>query len=174
MRSTATYLSRARLAKFYVERQFWLAVGKTSAWPIENTPPLPSPASLKMPEIYGFWYVHKAVLASKLVTGELVTSTGNYKEFTSSHILPDLAKAKAFYVYQEALIRPADLATSLSYRAVAIVSDLTISTSFPSLLPGAFIPSSSVTSYSLEWVATTPPIARASNTNHTIQVVREF
>lgn len=180
MRSVSTYIGRAKRAKEYADQYlssplgFWVAIGKTTSWPVEDSPPLPAEYLSKMPECYGFWYVHKCELVYQAVTGSITTVDGKYEVLQDRSSIAAIAAAKSTRVYIEALINPSDLDVDIKYRSIGLCTQLTLTGVPPTLEPGAFVLASQVSSYFLDWVATFKAVSREPNTDHTIQIIREF
>lgn len=175
--NATTFQSRCRLAATYVERylanpgSIWIAIGKTTAWVDENNPPLPSLTANRVPELHGLVYVHTCKSVYTNPEGNLITPSGNFTAVNSTN--PDvLASAKANKVFFEGHLKPGLLTGS--YRVQALCTDVVFNTDLPTLLPGVFMPASSVSYYFLDWISLRTPIASDATSTQVIQLIREL
>ncbi len=182
MAEVTTIQSRCRLAADFVRRystsptKFWIAIGKTSAWPDDNSPPYPPPSVNQIPELLGFWYVHTCALIYSNSSGEVITNSGRFSIVDYQTSLSALASAKAISVFSEALVLRSDVIPGTSYRIRALCSDVSF---FPTLAPanltvGTFVPPTSVSSYFVERLSVTKPVIFSGTSDHVIQMIRQF
>ena len=177
--SASTLTARCRDAARYVSNYnsipygYWLALGKTSSWPDEDNPPLPSISMNRLSEVYGFWWIHTCLNIYPDVNGIIETPEGNFSYITSSDEFI-LASAKANRVYLETQINPQDLPLGFNFRMRGICTNLDMINPPSNLIPGTFVLFADVRSYFLDWVSTHPPVTKTINITSIGQMIREF
>lgn len=179
--SATTLQSRCQSAADYVRRYresiygYWIVIGKTTPWLSEDNPPLPSISVNRLPEAYGFWYVHSCTSVYSDSEGLIVTPKESYTQVLETEA-SFLASAKANKVYLESKINVADLPTNFSYRMHGLCTEMEFFSppTVSSLAPGLFVPLNNVSSYLLDWVSVHTPVIADQTNAHILQLVREF
>jgi hypothetical protein len=181
MAEVTTIQARCRTASDFVKRYYssptgyWVAIGKTSAWPDDNSPPYPPPSVNQIPEILGFWYVHTCALVYPDASGLIYTASGRFTSIDYQSSYNSLVSAKANTVFLETVIRSTNITPGSSYRIRALCSDLNIvGINLPNLGPGVFVAPANVTSYFVERISVHSPVTFTGNSDHVIQMIREY
>ena len=175
-KGATTLIEKVRLAKSYVDSYkanngYWIALGKNSPWPDEARPPLPSISLSKIPTAFLFVYVHTCLTVYDDDDG--IISTRNRKfSYIEADDLKTLATAKANKVYFEAIIPKNTVASS--YRIMALCSGLTSTEPLTNLGAGFMLSNDQVIDYYTSWVEMTSPVVISTQSNHVIQIIREF
>lgn len=137
----ATYNSHVDVAVYYTDKKnsTYFAIGRTTEWSDESTPPQPNDKVTKLEEVIGYKKATKVSLCRPLATGESTDyDTVSYGNRTWVMIPKEKAKEEgAKWVYLETDIVGEELPLG-TYRQVGVHSDLQPNTSIskPNLLPG--------------------------------------
>lgn len=180
MLSTSTSLDRASRALDYARlfiaglEYFWVAIGKTSPWQYEESPPRPSPLLSYIPEIVGFFPVERCELVYPVKDGPIVTTAGQFNAIANwpESSPAELAASYATNVYLETTIAADDRNVGTSYRMVGLCRNIVPVNNH--LLSKSSLTAGQVRSYSLDWISSFPPTFLTLSGKSTVQIVRQF
>lgn len=134
----STYNARIDIARYYANKATttYFAIGKSSAWSDEMTPPTPSAKTTKLDEVIGYKKATRVSLCRPLVQGESTSYEQVTYGDTTWVLVPD---SKAFsegakWVYFETDINGDELPLGF-YRQVGVHTNLVPSVSKSNLLP---------------------------------------
>lgn len=131
----ATLNSHVEIAKYFASKDFYLVIGKTSAWSDEQSPPQPKENTTTLEEVVGYKKCKKVALvrpATPSDSSKPKISYGNkeWVEVSSENAIKEGAK----YVYLLAEVVGEELPLG-TYRQVGFTTDLQSSSGKQNLRP---------------------------------------
>jgi len=179
MHAAVPYTPRCTLAKAYAQEwatnpsSFGLAIGATEPWENDMFPPVPSPSLLRVPSLFSVSYIQSCDIVYSNPEGSLITAVGNFSSLPISSSVATLASAKANSVLLQATLSLAALPPE--FRVLAVLRDLALDGGATLLsLSNRYVPNIAVVDYSLDYIATSSPLASAELATYTMQILRTF
>ena len=168
--AVSTYMGRSNRAKLlYESADFWMGIGRTTAWSTELAPPSPSVAATTLEEAIVYVKAEIVSLAKTINANPDVTVRGQgYK-----YVLPADAIAEfARFIYIRARFDPSEDQPYATFRQIAIFSNLEPTQAHASDLWLA--PANVLDVGVMEYVENNGPTVMNLNRQEVIQVIIEF
>lgn len=173
MSVVATYASSINIAKHYIGKQLWVALGgSTITWADDNNPPKPSPTINKFSDLRGMLYVDIKRTVIKNIAGSIKTQNNSYIYIDSSLSVDSLISSEGYYLYVEATLPNDSVLEGEAFRLIGLAENL-VTSNTDSRNKGLFIPSKDITNYDLVLVDTIPALTITAS-SHKFQFVRRF
>lgn len=168
--AVSTYKGRANRAKLlYEDSTFWMAVGRTTAWPTELAPPSPSVSSIEVEEAIVYVKAEVVSLCKTISSNPDVTVRGQgYK-----YVLPvDAVEEFARFIYIRARFDPSNGQPYDTFRQIGVFSNLEPTQAHANDLWLA--PANVLDEGILEYIENNAPTVMNLNRQEVIQVIIEF
>lgn len=117
-----SYRARARRALLHKQNStYWVAIGRTTPWPNEDSPPLPSPGTNDIEEAIVFVRPQLVSLAKAVLADGDVEIDGQQFAFVADE---DAVAEAGRFLYIKAVFNPADGIPTANFRQRAVFTEL--------------------------------------------------
>lgn len=173
MPSVSTKSSAINLAKYYLNKDLWLAFGGSSlVWSNDSLPPYPSENTNNFSDLRGLLYLDIKRLVFRDEQGGIVTQDSRYSYASSTEPIQTLIDLNAFYLYLEATLPTNSVLVGETFRLLGIAEDVSLSVSV-NLSKSTFVDSGNVVAYNLNWINTVSSFT-VSNSEQKFQFIRRW
>lgn len=119
---TTTYTGRARRALLHKQHStYWVAIGRTTDWPEENSPPEAAPGATDIEEAIVFVRPQLVSLAKAVLSDGDVDIDGQQFRFVADE---DAVAEAGRFLYIKAVFNPADGIPTANFRQRAVFTEL--------------------------------------------------
>jgi len=174
MNIVSTHGFSINLAKSYLNKELWIALGGGSlTWADNTNPPLPSMSINKFTDLIGLLYIDIKRLVSKDPTGSIKTNNGSYTYASNSLSTEQLIERQAYYLYLEATVEPFSNLEGQKVTLIGLAENVVLNNSNNFIRKKhLYIPSEAIVDYDLTLVSAVPEMYITSQQK--FQFVRRF
>lgn len=173
MSVVATYTSSVNIAKHYLNKELWIALGgSTITWADDANPPKPSPSINKILDLRGLLYVDIKRLVIKDIAGSIKTQNNSYIYIDNNLSTEYIASREGYYLYTEATLPANSNLVGESFRLIGLAENV-ITTNTETRRKGLFIEAEDITDYDLTLIDAIS-LLTITESDYTFQFVRRF
>lgn len=172
MSTISTHALSINLAKEYITKDVWIALGGSSiTWVDNNNPPTPSLSINNFDDLTGLLYIDIKRLVSKNPTGPIKTEDSNYLYADYSLATVNLIERQAYYLYLEGTAEAGSVLDGQRITLIGIAENVVFSEDVIRK-KYSFIPANKILNYDLTLVSAIPELVISSERK--FQFVRRF
>lgn len=174
MSTVSTHSFSINIAKSYIDKEIWVALGGgTLTWADNQNPPYPSLSINKFNDLIGLLYIDVKRLVSKDPTGAIKTQDGSYTYADSFLSTEDLINRQAYYLYVEATVQPESSLDGQRITLLGLAENVVFKSGTTNIRKKyLYINAEDVLDYNLSLVSTVPELIITSEQK--FQFIRRF